>query len=112
MTAISTNGSATVQGGGVVNNGALELRNDQISRNGGTATGAGGYAQGGGIWNGVLFGASPEQLALVNTTVDHNTLIAGPRIPVQGGGLYTVGLSALLTHSSVNHNVPDDCAGC
>jgi hypothetical protein len=112
MTATSTNGSATVQGGGIANNGALELRNDRISHNNGTAHGADGFAQGGGIWNGELFGASPTSLTLDHTTVDRNTLDADPGISAQGGGLYTVGFGVTLTHSTIHHNTPDNCAGC
>ena len=55
QSASSTTGPATVQGNGIVNNGVLELRNVQISNNVGTATGPTGFAQGGGIWNGLLF---------------------------------------------------------
>ena len=112
MTATSTNDSATVQGGGIVNAGALELRNDQISHNNGTAHGADGFAQGGGIWNGELFGASPTSLTLDHTAVDHNTLDADSGISTQGGGLYTLGFLVTLTHSTVHHNNPDDCDGC
>jgi hypothetical protein len=105
-TAGSTNGTASIQGGGIVNNGALALRNDRISHNTGIAQGASGFAQGGGIWNGVLFGASPGQLTLDHTNVDHNTPDASPGIPGEGGGLYTVGFSVSLAHSSIDYNNP------
>ncbi len=37
-----------------------------------------GFAQGGGIWNGVLFNPPPVQLILVNTRVAQNTITASP----------------------------------
>ena len=49
-------GAATVQGAGITNNGPLVLSDDRVSGNTGSANGQSGFAQGGGIWNGLLFG--------------------------------------------------------
>jgi len=113
VSATSTSGVATAQGAAVVNDGVLELRNDEISRNSATATGLAGSAQGGGIWNGTLFPDAPTpQLTLANTIVMHNTLAGSPGIALQGGGIYTLGFIATLINGAVAHNVPDNCVGC
>jgi hypothetical protein len=111
MSASSTTGPATVQGGGIANNGLLELRNDQISENTGTAVGPAGFAQGGGIWNGVLFTPPPVQLTLTNTVVTRNSISASPGLTVQGGGLFTK-FPVALDSSRIEKNTPDDCLGC
>ena len=62
---------------GLTNQGALELRNTRIDQNSGTATGAAGAAEGGGIWNGALIPFSdgpPVELTLRNSTVTDNVL--------------------------------------
>ena len=110
QSASSTTGPATVQGNGIVNNGVLELRNVQINDNAGTATGPTGLAQGGGIWNGLLFNPLAV-LTLVNTAVTRNTLSASAGLTVQGGGLFTE-FPVTATNSRIEHNAPDDCAGC
>jgi hypothetical protein len=115
VSASSPGGTATVQGGGIVNNGLLDLRNDQISGNTGTATGPepDGFAQGGGIWNGLLFNPPPLQLTMENTSITRNTLTASPGPSVQGGGLYTsIGYPVTLTNSVIAANSPDQCFGC
>ena len=55
-TATAANGSANLAGPGLTNNGPLTLTNVDVERNQGVATGLSGFAQGGGIWNGQLFG--------------------------------------------------------
>jgi hypothetical protein len=55
-TANAPNGTATVQGAGLTNNGPLVLTNVAVTSNNGVANGQNGSAQGAGIWNGVLFG--------------------------------------------------------
>ncbi len=111
-TASAPNGAATVQGGGIVNNGPLTLRHTLVSGNVGTAHGATGFAQGGGIWNGLLFGGPTSPLALQGSIVIGNRLIVGPGLSAQGGGIYTVGLPAAITGSIVAGNAPDQCDGC
>ena len=107
----TTAGSATVQAVGILSDSLLELDGVQVSGNIGKATGPTGTAQGGGIWNGVLFSGPQVQLTLDNTTVTRNSLSGSPGIAVQGSGLYTT-LPVTLTHSLIALNSPDQCFGC
>ena len=109
--ASSTNGAASVLGAGVANNGLLELRNVLISRNVATASGPSGFAQGAGIWNGLIFNPPPVQLVLVNARVEQNTITATPGLTVAGAGLFTQ-FPVALTNSPIEQNTPDDCFGC
>ena len=112
LTATTTTGSSTVQGGGIANIGVLTLRNTSVSDNRGTASGPTGSATGGGICNGSAPDGPPlTQLALVDSEVTHNTLTASPGITVQGGGLFTL-FPLTQTNSVIAHNVPDQCFGC
>ena len=111
VTASTSTGAATIQGAGLANNGLLELRNVRITRNTATETAPTGFAQGGGIWNGVLFDPPPVQLVLVNTRVAENTITATPGVTIQGAGLFTQ-FPVTLTNSRIEGNAPDDCAGC
>jgi hypothetical protein len=110
-TASSASGSASVRGAGLLNEGRLELRNDLIADNTGTATGPAGFAQGGGIWNGSLFNPPPIELTLENTNVTHNRLSASAGLEVKGGGLFTA-FPVTLRRSRIAGNSPDDCYGC
>jgi len=90
----------------------LTLRNTSVGDNSGTASGPGGLAQGGGIWNGSVPDGPPSvRLALVDSAVTHNTLTASPGITVHGGGLFTL-FPVTLTSSVIAQNVPDQCYGC
>jgi len=111
--ALSTTGSANIQGAGIFNGGLLELINSQIADNSGTATGPTGAAQGGGIWNGDALTSPPVQLTLQNTAVTGNSLTASPGVTVQGAGLFTTPPATItLTHALIAHNTPDQCSGC
>jgi hypothetical protein len=109
--ATTTTGSAIVHGGGVANGGLLTLRNTPVSNNTGTASGPGGEAQGGAIWNGHFGPDLPVQLTLANSAVTGNTLRANLGITVQGGGLFTL-FPVTLKNSVIANNVPDQCFGC
>jgi hypothetical protein len=109
--ASTPNGAATVQGAGLVNNGVLELRNVRVTRNTANAEGPSGFAEGAGIWNGVLFNPPPVQLALANTRVAENTITASPPVAIHGAGLFTE-FPVTVTNSRIEQNTPDDCAGC
>jgi hypothetical protein len=112
-TALSTTGSASVQGAGVFNDGLLELINSRIAENSGTATAPAGEAQGGGVWNGDEFTGPPVQLTLQNTAIIRNSLTASPGLMVQGAGLFTTPpATTTLTHALIAHNTPDQCFGC
>jgi hypothetical protein len=110
--ASSTNGSASVQGAGLVTNGVVVLKDDRIDHNHGTAAGPSGTAQGGGIFNGVLFGGSDVELTLQGTRVSDNSLTGGPGITLQGGGLYSLGFPITLNNGVITNNQPDQCFGC
>jgi hypothetical protein len=111
-TATAAHGAARVAGAGIVNNGPLTLTNVDVTGNRGTATGRSGFAQGGGIWNGQLFGGPDSPLTLVDSRVTRNTLSGSPGIELRGGGIFTPGFPVTLTVSSVSRNTPDDCVGC
>lgn len=111
LTARSAEGSASVFGAGVINEGHLVLQGDLIEDNHGIATGPAGFARGGGIWNGILFLEQPPRLTLNHTRVIGNTLSASPGLPVKGGGLFTA-FPVALNHSQIAHNLPDQCVGC
>jgi hypothetical protein len=112
LTATTTTGSSTVDGGGIANIGVLTLRNTSVSDNRGAASGPGGSARGGGIFNGSVPDGPPSvRLALLDSAVTHNTLTASPGITVQGGGLFTL-FPVTLTSSVIAQNVPDQCYGC
>ena len=107
----SQTGSATVLGGAVFNNGLLTMRNVSVDHNLSIARGVGGVAQGGGIWNGVLLSGPPVELTLTNSKVTDNVLDTRSGIDAQGGGIYT-NTPVTLNHTTVTHNVPDQCFGC
>jgi hypothetical protein len=112
--ALSANGFALAQGGGVLNAGLLTLRRTRIVANRVSASGAAGSAEGGGLWNGVVpvpgFPAVAE-LALVDSVVTGNRLTANAGIPLLGGGIFT---NVPFTQSGtvVAGNQPDGCFGC
>jgi hypothetical protein len=110
-TATAPHGTATIQGVGLTNNGQLTLTNVDVERNHGVATGLSGFAQGGGIWNGQLFGGPESPLTLVDSQVKNNVLEGSADVTLQGGGIFTT-VPVTLTSSSVKHNTPDDCFGC
>jgi len=105
-------GAATVQGAGISNNGPLVLTNDRISANAASADGQSGLAQGGGIWNGLLFGGPTSPLTLQHTTITRNTLAGNSAVTLQGAGIYTLGFPTTLNNSIVSFNNPDQCYGC
>jgi hypothetical protein len=105
-------GAATVQGAGISNNGPLVLTGDRVSDNAARANGQSGFAQGAGIWNGLLFGGPTSPLTIQDTHVTRNTLSGSPGITLQGAGIYTFGFPLTLTNSIVARNRPDQCDGC
>jgi hypothetical protein len=112
VTADSRHGTATILGAGLLNNGLMTISNSTISHNRGEAHGQDGTAQGGGIWNGQLFGGPTSPLTLQNSQVTDNQLRGDPGVTLSGGGIYTLGFPTTLTNTVVAHNKPDDCVGC
>lgn len=91
----------TIQGVGITNNEPLVLTHVEVQRNRGTATSLSGFAQGGGIWNGHLFGGPDSPLTLVKSRVTRNVLSGGSGVTLQGGGIFTPGFPLTLTNSSL-----------
>ena len=83
----------------------------RISDNIARATGPSGFAQGGGIWNGLLFVPPPVQLRLVDTVVTRNSVEASSGLAALGGGVYTA-FPIEATRTRIAGNRPDDCFGC
>jgi hypothetical protein len=110
-TANAPNGMATVQGAGIINDSDLSLNNVLVRDNRGVANGLSGFAEGGGIWNGSIFGGPTPTLALDHSGVVGNTVSGSPEVTLQGGGIFTVGSPLTLTDSLVVHDTPDQCAG-
>lgn len=110
--AMAPEGAATVQGAGISNNGPLVLTRDRVSGNTGSADGQSGFAQGAGIWNGLLFGGPTSPLTLRKTAVTGNTLTGNAGVTLAGAGIYTVGFPTTLANSIVALNRPDQCDGC
>jgi hypothetical protein len=110
--AIAPEGAATVQGAGINNNGPLVLTGDRVGGNTASADGQKGFAQGAGIWNGLLFGGPTSPLTIQDTAVTGNTLTGSAGVTLSGAGIYTVGFPTTLTNSVVAFNRPDQCDGC
>jgi hypothetical protein len=111
VTVASATGSATIQGVAITNNGELELRNDLISGNTGTALAPSGFAQGGGIWNGEVFAPPPLSLLVQDSGITGNVVTGSPGVNVAGGGIFTTS-PITLAHSLVAGNRPNQCTGC
>lgn len=109
ITAAAASGP-TVVGGAVANLGSLRLERALVTDNRGAATGPGGVAQGGGIWNLNPFGGPAPQLTLTDSAVTANRLSASQG-DAQGGGLFTQS-PVTLTRTVIAGNKPDQCFGC
>jgi hypothetical protein len=107
----SQSGDAQIVGAGVLNNSLLTLRETAVSHNSGRAFGAGGTAQGGGIWNGVLLTGPPVELTLDRSLVTGNSLTASPGIERAGGGVFTTE-PIVRNRTLIARNSPDQCFGC
>jgi hypothetical protein len=112
-TAISDTGTALTQGGGVYNNGLLELRKTLVTLNVGKAFAPSGSAEGGGIWNGVGFTGPPVDLRLTDSLITGNALVGGTGIERHGGGVFTSEPGTVeRTRTRITGNAPDQCFGC
>ena len=103
-------GSASAVGGGISNFGQTTLERTLVTANTASASGATGFAHGGGILNDTLFGSTPS-LTATDTVIAANRLLTGPDIPAQGGGLYTT-FPVTLSRPVIAGNRPDQCFGC
>ena len=107
----SHSGDAQIVGAGVLNNSLLTLRDTAVSHNSGRAVGAGGTAQGGGIWNGILLTGPPVELTLDRSLVTGNSLTASAGIERSGGGVFTTE-PIVRNRTLIAGNSPDQCFGC
>jgi hypothetical protein len=113
LSASSPHGSATVSGAGLmVAEHPLTLQNTTVSGNSGVANGRGGFARGGGIYDGPWFDIPGSALTLVNSNVRGNTLTGSAGVSLQGGGLYLQNQPLTSTNSVIANNSPDQCFGC
>jgi hypothetical protein len=115
---VSATGAANVAGGGIGNlSGHAALDGTRVTGNHGTADAGHGLAIGGGIVN-VDFGGGPPELALSDSVVTANGLVATPGITPQGGGIFTADIftgspfAVTLTRTVIEGNKPDQCVGC
>ena len=101
---------------GLLDNGTLNVSSTTVADNRGNANGKdGSFAQGGGIWNGQLFGGEFSALTLTGSSVTGNRLSGSPGATLQGGGIFNLGppkFTVTLTNTVVAHNAPDQCHGC
>jgi len=111
-TANAPNGMATVQGAGIINDSDLALDNVLVLANKAVANGQSGFAQGGGVWNGSIFGGPTPTLTLDDSSVIGNALSGTPGVMLHGAGIFTQGSPTTLTNSVVALNTPDQCYGC
>jgi hypothetical protein len=113
VTSVSSTGSATADGGGIVNMGVLTLRDTRIAANAVAALAPSGVAQGGGIWNGVAFPDGPPlvSLTLIDSAVTLNAALGSPGVAAHGGGIFT-SFPVTLRRSPVVLNSPEQCFGC
>ncbi len=113
----SPHGKVTVRGGGLdIAGGATTLLNTPVRGNSVDASGTGGSALGGGIYD-VAFPDGPDgapggPLVLENSNVTGNVLAGSAGVTLQGGGLYIQNEPLTLTNSVIADNIPDQCFGC
>jgi hypothetical protein len=112
--ATTTGGPVIAVGGGVINGGLLTLRRTLVTANSVSATGAFGFAHGGGVqnWAIPLPGFPTDvQLSLLDSVVAGNRLTASPGVERLGGGLFTE-FPVTLSGTVIAGNSPDQCSGC
>ncbi len=109
--ALSKTGTAKVFGAGVLNNSLLKLDRVAVRDNVGHVRGTDATAQGGGIWNGVLYSGPPVKLTLRKSRITGNSLSGSVGADLRGGGLFTTTPVRLLK-TRIVANSPDQCFGC
>jgi len=109
--ALSRNGSALAQGGGIVNQGLMELKNVTVKDNKAAAYAPTATAQGGGIYNGPLFFDQQLELTVSNSSITGNAAVTSAGGAAQGGGIFSTA-PLTLTGTRVAGNRPDQCVGC
>jgi len=106
-------GGVFAAGGGLVEDwGGVSLIDSSVSRNSAEASGLGGRALGGGIFDAAIENGPPGgPLSLTGSRVERNVASGGPGIDVQGGGIFTDNV-VTLKDSAIAKNAPDQCVGC
>ena len=107
----SRHGSALAFGGGILNNGLMDLRGVTIQDNTATAYAPDATAQGGGIYNGALLVDQPVELSVVGSRITGNTATTSTGGTAAGGGIYTQA-PITVTGTRIAGNRPDQCHGC
>ena len=113
----SANGGAFTFGGGLADDDTVTLHHTDVSGNSGTATGAFGLAQGGGIANADYDNRTPY-LTVISSRLTNNTLTGSPGFSVLGGGLFTAHplaltpIPATIINAQITGNQPNQCFGC
>jgi hypothetical protein len=107
----SLHGSALVKGAGLVNNSLLDLDQVRVTHNSGVAGAPSATAQGGGVWNGADLSGPPVVLRARDSRIAWNSLVTSAGGTRAGGGLFTTA-PVVLQRTLIDHNRPEDCAGC
>jgi hypothetical protein len=108
ITVVSPAGRAWVFGGGIFNAGSMIVRDTRVSGNVLVSQGSGGFAQGGGIWNGRWPGGGRPHLTLgPGVVVTGNVLRTAAGAKREGGGLYTQ-RRVTMKGARIRDNSPDD----
>jgi fibronectin-binding autotransporter adhesin len=112
VSASAPHGSVSAIAGALQTGGPLTLQNTAVNNNTASGTGTTGYAEGGGIYAVDLSPNGPPggPLVLTNSAIVGNALHASKALTVQGGGLYVTN-PLTNTHSTIEGNTPDNCAG-
>jgi hypothetical protein len=112
LTAASADGPVFAGGAGLLNAGVLTLRHARLAGNTVEATGAEGFAEGGGLWQGFL-SDEPDvvDLTVVDSRIVDNELSGSDSLLILGAGLYS-DFPVHLRRTTIAGNVPDDCFGC
>jgi hypothetical protein len=112
LTAGSADATVYAGGAGVLNAGILTLRRARLVGNSIEATGAEGFAEGGGLWQGFL-SDEPDVVELIvsDSKIAGNEVSGNDGLLVLGGGLYS-DFPVHLRRTTITGNTPDDCFGC
>jgi hypothetical protein len=106
-------GRVIAGGGAIANFARTTLERTLVTGNSLIATGASGFVQGGGIWNGDPGDGRTPSLTLTDSTITANALFPSTGVVAQGGGLFTAfPATVTITRTVVEGNRPGQCFGC
>jgi hypothetical protein len=104
-------GSALALGGGILNNGLMDLKSVRIQGNTAAAYAPTAAAQGGGIYNGPALFDQQVELTVSDSRITGNAVVTSGGGSAQGGGVYTTA-PLTVTATRIAGNRPDQCLGC